>query len=613
MRTFDEIVQLVKLMQADQGPTLLQMRAVLDRYEGDWVLPIPQVPNEPQMPPLTPQLMAEAVDNLSMRAASVRPNVTCPAIDPLKDVGVRSREFAMTRRRILAATYATSKWQLGLRRFFRQLTAYHTGSILVYPDFKAKLPRIATRDPLSTFVEPRANDELRPPDYAAFITRYSGDSLRRMFPKVRAEAGGPITSTEGWKLWDVVEWHDCEQILWGLAGPVEQYGAHVQQSWVASPWMPLSPSYPNRAGRPTVVAPTNVSLGKIISRLATLTGNVDLQAKLMALNLIAHEKAIFPDVYVIGRQSGSPTILGGEWKDGREGEVNILRDVEAVGMLRTTPDPGIAQMTDRLERNFRTSTGLVPQFGGETYGALRTGRGIDALAGIAVDPRVQEMHEIVEAWLPHMNEAIFDIFKGYWGGKKYTMVSGWAGDDGEVIFTPNVHIETSSNTVSYVIPGADVIQQTQILGSLFGANAISARTFRAKHPWIDDPEKEGRIIDEEKFEEALKQSIFQQMLQGGMDPMMAVLIRNHMQKGHDIFAAVEWADQEAKRRQATEAPPAPEGMIAPPEAMPGMTAGPGALQQPMPEGEMPVAGGDQVAVPQGAAAMRELMAVMNAG
>jgi hypothetical protein len=103
------------------------------------------------------------------------------------------------------------------------------------------------------------------------------------------------------------------------------------------------------------------------------------------------------------------------------------------------------------------------------------------------------------------------------------------------------------------------------------------------------------------------------MLQGGMDPMMAVLIRNHMQKGHDIFAAVEWADQEAKRRQATEAPPAPEGMIAPPEAMPGMTAGPGALQQPMPEGEMPVAGGDQVAVPQGAAAMRELMAVMNAG
>ena len=62
MRTFDEIVQLVKLMQADQGPTLLQMRAVLDRYEGDWVLPVPQVPNEPTLPPLTPQLMAEAVD-----------------------------------------------------------------------------------------------------------------------------------------------------------------------------------------------------------------------------------------------------------------------------------------------------------------------------------------------------------------------------------------------------------------------------------------------------------------------------------------------------------------------------------------------------------------------
>jgi hypothetical protein len=611
VRSFDEIVQLVKAMQQEQGPTLLQMRAVLDRYEGDWVLPVPQVPNEPTLPPLTPQLMAEAVDNLSMRAASVRPNISCPAIDPIKDTGARSREYAMTRKRILAATYTQSKWQLGLRRFFRQLTAYHTGSILVYPDFKNEIPRIATRDPLATFVEPRANDELRPPEYAAFITRYSGDSLRRMFPKVRGEAGGPVTADDTWRMWDVVEWHDCEQILWGLCGPVEQYGQHVQQSWVQSPWMQLSPTYPNRAGRPTVVAPTNVSLGKIISRLATLTGNVDLQAKMMALTLIAHEKAIFPDVYVIGRQSGNPQIVGGQWKDGREGDVNMLMDVEAVGMLRTTPDPGIMQITDRLERNFRTSTGLVPQFGGETYGALRTGRGIDALAGIAVDPRVQEMHEIAEAWLPHMNEAIFDVYKGYWGNKKYSMSTGWAGDDDEVDFVPNKHIETTSNTVSYVIPGADVIQQTQILGSLFGANAISARTFRQKHPWIDDPEREGRIIDEEKFEEALKQSLFQQMLQGAMDPMMAVLIRNHMQQGHDIFAAVEWADQEAKRRQATEAPPAPEGMVAAPEAMPGMTAGPGALQQPLPPDEAAaVAGGDQVAVPQGAAAMRELMQVM---
>ena len=393
----------------------------------------------------------------------------------------------------------------------------------------------------------------------------------------------------------------------GLLGPVEQYTLSCEPQWRQAPWMPISPAYPNRCEAMPAVVPHNVSLGKIAGRLASMIGNVDLQAKLMTLFIIAQEKAIFPDVYIVGRQNATPQIVGGQWEDGREGKANLLMDVESIGTLRTTPDPGTMQLTDRLERNFRTSTGLVPQFGGETYGALRTGRGVDALAGIAVDPRIQEMHEIYEAWGPHLNEAIFGMYKGYWGAKKFSMHSGVPNDGELVEFVPERDIETSASTVSYVVAGADVVQQTQILGSLYGAKAISARTFRQMHPWVRDPELEGRIIDEEAFEDALKQTIIQQMVQGQMPPMIAVYVRNGLQEHGDIFRAVEEADRKARELQAQQAPPAPEGMIAAPEAMPGMAGGPGMLQQPAPEAVPPQ---EQVAVPEGAAAMRQLMQVM---
>lgn len=607
MRSFDEIVQIVLDMQRLQGPTILSMRDVLDRYDGDWVLPIPSVENEPKLPPLTPALIAEAVDQMAMRAASVRPTVTCAAIDSSKDRGRRSRAYATKRRRILAATYHASKWQLGRRRFYRQLSAYYTGSLVVIPDFTLGMPLIEVRDPLGTYVEPQANEQLRVPEYVCFITRHSGAYLRNRYPRCRMENGGPISNVDTAELWDVMEWYDNDQTLWGLVGPVRNSGLHINQRMMATPWMQLSPSFPNKAGVVPAVVPHNVSLGKIASRIGSLLGNVDLQAKLTALDILAQEKAIFPDTFAIGRQNGMPQIIGGVWKDGREGDINMLMDVEQIGVLRSTPDVRTTQTIDRLERNFRTSTGLVPQFGGETYGALRTGRGIDALAGMAVDPRVQELHEIDEAYMPHLNEAIFATYEGYWPDKKYVLFSGWPGDLGEVDFVPSEHIETRNNTVSYSIAGADVIQQTQILGSLLGTGTISRKTFRAKHPWIDDPEMESAAVEEEQIEDALKQSILSRLAQGQLPIQVAVKVRNHLAAGDDIFTAVEKADREVREMQATPAPPAPEGMTAAPEAMPGLAAG---SPQEMAQQGGPL--GPQVQVPGDVSRMRQLMQVMGA-
>jgi hypothetical protein len=328
----------------------------------------------------------------------------------------------------------------------------------------------------------------------------------------------------------------------------------------------------------------------------------------MALDILAQEKAIWPDMYAIGRSGGMPRIIGGVWKDGREGDINLLQDVESIGQIRSTPDIRTTQIIDRLERNFRTSTGLLPQFGGETYGALRTGRGIDALTGMALDPRIQELHEISEAWLPHLNAAILETYKAYWPDKKFSMYSGWAGDKGIVEFTPKEHIETTDNTVSYNLPGADVIQQTQILGSLRGAKAISGRTFRAMHPYIDDPEAEERLVQDEDFDEALRQSILQKLLSGEMPLVVSALIKKYVADGLDIFDAVVAADEEMRRRQATEAPEPPEGMVEAPETMPGLAAPPEQMMaMQAPQGQRPAMAPDR------RAQMAQLLQAMGQG
>jgi len=601
-----QIVEAVRLMQADQGVLFQRMRDILVRYEGEWVMPMIDIANEPKMPQLTPALIGEAIDQIALRAASTTPTVFSPPIEYNKDKGKRSREYGSIRANIINATYDASRWQLGRRRYYRHMTAYHTAAIVVVPDEKSKIPRIEVRDPLSSYIEPMANESLRDPNYGAFVNRYSGQFLRNLFPAVRSENGGPITDRDMIQLWDVVEWYDCEHLVWGLMGPCDSQGQHINSNQMyqttVSPNMELS-RLPNRAEMPPICMPHNVSLGRIASRIGSLLGNIDLQAKLMGLNVIAQEKAIFPDTYIVGSKGSEPKLVGGKWADGRSGDVNIIEDADTVGVLRSTPDPNTGQLIDRLERNFRTSTSLVPQFGGETYGAMRTGRAIDALSGMALDPRVQELHEITESYLPSLHRAVLATYKGYWPNKQYSMYCGYGNNRKLIEFTPSEHIETLETSLSYYIAGADMMQLTQVLGSLYGAQAISLRTFREQHPMVGNADAEAAQAREEQLEQAVMAGLVQQVTTGMLPPTILSMVAKRVGNGESVFDAVEKIDEELRKLQATPAPPPPEGMTAPPESMPGLTGGPAADQQPAPA--------PRVNVPADAQAMRQVMQAMS--
>jgi len=487
-----------------------------------------------------------------------------------------------------------------MRRAYRHLAGYATSCLVVTPDFEKGLPRIDVRDPLGVYPEPKAYEDVEPPRNCGFIYGKSGDWLRAHYPAARQENGGPVASDDNARqeLWDVCEWVDSEHIVIGIMGP--RYSHHNQTYPYHSTQIELSRA-PNKSGMPCVITPGRVSLDKIASSVSNVVGIVDLMSKMMALEIIAQEKAIFPDRYIIGRSGQVPMIVGGEWKDGREGEVNVLLDAEAIGELKSTPDPSTNIAIDRLERNARISTGTVPQIGGETYGALRTGRGIDSLMGAALDPRIQEMQEIMEAHLPHLNECLFATYEGYFGAKQFSMFTGYAGDFGQVEFTPNEHFETHDNVVSYSIPGADIQGTTIQLGQLLSMKGISLRTFRTKHPFIEDAEAEGRRVDEEQLEEAVMAAIQQQALSGQLPVVYVSKIEKHRRKGFDIFEAIEKADSEIREEQAAVAPAPEQGMAMAPEQAMGLAAGP--------EGMVPQSGG-QGGSPEEAA---QLIGALRAG
>ena len=576
MYTFEEIVAIVKQRQQNGSALLQRMLDVKERYNGEYVIPIPSMEEEPVLPPLTPALISENIDAVAQRAASVMPFIGCPAVDASKERGVRSREYADIRRKALAATWYQSKYKVKIRRAYRHLAGYATACLVVSPDFDKGIPRIDVRDPLGVYPEAKAYEDVDPPANVGFIHGKSGEWLRNHYPAARQENGGPIPPEDrsSQELWDVVEWIDAEHIVIGIMGPRYEHYNQVYGHHAAT--IELSRA-PNKAGMPCVITPGRITLDRIASSISNIVGIVDLMSKMMALEIMAQEKAIFPDRYIIGRSGQVPMIVGGEWKDGREGAVNVLLDAEQIGELRSTPDPSTNIAIDRLERNARISTGTVPQIGGESYGALRTGRGIDALMGAALDPRIQELQEIMEAHLPYLNECLFSSYKGYFGGKKFSMFTGYAGDFGQVEFTPNEHFEISDNVVSHSIPGADIQGTTIQLGQLLSMKGISLRTFRTKHPFIEDAEMEGRRVDEEQLEEAVMAAIQQQALSGQLPVVYVSKIEKHRKKGLDIFEAIEKADAEIREEQAAVAPTPEEGMAIAPEQAMGLAAGPAGM------------------------------------
>ncbi len=575
-----EIVNTMWQRRQRDSYLLRQMIEARDRYNGDVVVPMPDVDGEPTLGSISPQIVADGIDHNAMRAASVIPSISCPALG----TNPRAKENAALRRRALYANWHWNGMELILYRYFRHYIGYGTATMVVVPDFEEERARIELRDPLTSYPELRAPEDFRSPINVGFVFGRSEDWLFTNYPNARNSLRAVGTNM----LWDIVEWIDQDDIVMGVLGPrnvLATYDDRVYGSTAGPSQNSMElRRWPNRAGCVPCAVPRRATLDRIMGQLTHVFPTIDLMDRMTALEMISAERQTFPDMVIMGKRTAIPALHGGRWKDGREGEPNIVLDADGVQLLNTNVSQGTMQAIQALERSARTSGGVLTQFGGETSGAYRTGRALDTLAGFSVDPRVMEAQKFAARALETINRAVAEVEKGYWPNKKYTVFSGWAGDVELVDYVPDKLYQTTENAVTYALPGTDISQATIATTQLVGAGLMSKHTGRTNHPLVADALLEEKHIIHERIEDAMLVTFLQNASQGTLPLIDLVTIDEVYLKTGSMIEAVRKADEQARQRQAQQAPQPGPDQVAVPEAQPGLAMpGQGAESQPAPQ------------------------------
>ena len=568
---FSSVVSVMRQRISQDSDLLRYMVAIRDRYNGDVVVPLNDVQGQRPIEPPVPRLIQEAIDHTAMRANSMLPRITCPA-EKHTD---KSEKQALIRRRSLYGAWYENYMEQKLYRAYRHFVGYGTFSFLVMPDDNLGTATINLRDPLTTYPELLAPDDIRPPLNVGYIFGRSSAWIRDHYPdgyqSMMAFAQGRDWDT----LWDMVEWIDETDVVIGILGPRQPAYAPQEQRPYGYSGYEIA-RWPNRAGMVPAVTPRRVTLDKILGQVSTLIATTDLFARLTALDIAAAEKAIFPDVAVIGRGPTPPQLISGPWKDGRTGEVNLLTE-STVQVLQSAPGPLTGPILDRMESAIRDSGGIPELFGGQATGGARTGAGMAALGGFSVDPRIQEANSIMGRALSRVNEAWMATQEGYYTDKKFTVFPGMPGVDETTEYIPGQDFAFKANVVSYPFPGSELSQISVAVTQLVGSKIMSRATGRQKHPFIDDAQQEENNIDEEALTDAFQAGIQQQLAsgQGVQLPTVARTIQL-LRDGKDLIDAYMQAQAE------TPTPPAAEpGATGGP---PGPGGPPGAGQPPGPPG-----------------------------
>ncbi len=559
------------------GDVFRAMELARAHYNGDVVFPLYDVKGQTQASPISARLVTESIDNLSRMSTMGRPQIHCPALFPYKEKGKGSQDEAAIKRRALYARWDESALaDILLRRAYRHFGGYGTASFIAVPNYERGGAGVELRNPLGAYPELRTLDDVRDPINVGFVVARSYEWICHMWPWMRGEMGAQGNTIDG--MWDVLEWIDHECIVLGILGPSNRsWGTTWQRN--GAPGGVEVARFPNKAEMVPVAMPRRMTMDRIQGIADSILPAVENLERMKLLDNAAAEKAIFPDLVILGQDGREARLISGRWHDGREGIPNELVDAQ-VQVLNWSPGPMNHSNIDRQERDIRVSTGLIPQTGGETYGGLRTGRAIDAIGGFSIDPRVQEAQEIMARSLTQLNKAIMAVEKGYFGQRKFTVFSGWPSESGETEYTPDKHFASDANVVTYSFPGTDVSSITVAIGQLLGAGILSRRAARLLHPLVEDKEGVETEVLVEHLTDAAIAGLLQQIGSGALPLVDQARIIQLVGKGETIWDAVTTASREAQERQAALAPPPEQGQAAAPEAQPGLALPGQGVEQP---------------------------------
>ncbi len=570
-RTADEICRLYDERRRARGVELAKMRDMATLYGGDVVVPLPELGRSEKAAVVNFARMG--IDQMGMRCGSLVPELDYPSVARAGNPdGPRKR--AATRRRVNQQWWTESKINLVNRKRGRYLFGYATAAVLVRPDFNARIPRWETFSPLDAFGAPTSSElEVVPDDCILAQLRPVSWVLAR-YPELTLT----YKDCKPGDLVDVLTYVDCDEIH--LVAARRPRAVQVLQFNLASDSYDYGQvdgvtlkKVVNRAERPLVTFANGIGLEKPVSQFQSLPGMYQVQAELMALGIIARQKSVFAEEWLVSDDNSQvPDVV--RKADGRTGEVGI---VSGGRFDRWMPHPQVLndQGLAMLERNQRVEARMPASMSGEAASNVRTGRTVDALMQAATDPTLQEAQEILEVAMHAEDLMAIAIDRGFWRGETktiYVSTKGYKGTssfDGEVTYNVDEVWETDRHEVRYPFPGVDVHSLNIAIGQEIGMGFMTKRRGAELSPLVHDAEK---VLDErayEDLEEGLKMALVQQVAVPGSGITLPDYVRVMdlvRDDKMDLAKAFAQVQKEAQERQAQQAPPGA------PESMPGVEA-----------------------------------------
>lgn len=568
--TVEQIAALYHQRVTEQGKLLTTMRQVKDAYNGDIVVPLPEMDRSEKA--AVANLVQVGLDHNAMRIASVTPDIYYP---PVKPGNKRSEKNAAIRRRANFGWWERTRMGLKLRRRARYLIGYGMSSVIVRPNFDLGIPTWHVRDPLTTFPAPAQDpDHLTPVDVIYTLNR-SLSWLQTRYPDqlLRLEQGAERNPDA---IYTLLEYVDGEEHVLAVLGKTPD--PYADQRIQGAPVVELE-RVPNRIEVCPAVVAGRITLERRQGQFDQVVGMHQAMAKLMALEMIAAERAVFPDTYLVSRPGETAAFIAGPY-EGRTGDVNIVSG----GDVHTTPGvpgPATGNIIDRIERAERITAGVASEYGGESPSNVRTGKRGDAVMSAMVDMPIAEHQEILAASLVEENRRAISIAKNYFGNQPQSFYVSWRRAKGQVDYTPNDNFDSDRCEVTYPQPGLDSNQLVVGIGQRLGLGVISRYSAQILDPMVSDPERERDRVEAEAVHDAVKAGLLAQVQQGTLSVVDAAKIAQLVvEEKQDLFEAILTVQNQTQTAQASSGPPgSPEGTspAGSPETQPGLGT---AAQQP---------------------------------
>ena len=560
----DQIVALHRRRKNKAMKVLAAGKRVQQVYDGEWETALPEL--EARERTQVANMLLEGVEQNAMRIASTDPTVKFP---PENNSGA-ARKRADDRRQIIEAWHFENKMKLLRRSRARQLIAFATSPVWIRPGGANGVPVWEMWDALNTFPSNMRAGEMVPDNVVYEFQRSWAQIQNDYMLGSRLPLGKNQTPDT---MVDCLMYADAyEMVLIAIA---------KDSDGEFSPT--LCQRVPNLAGRPCVIVPGRITLGRLQGQFDQMIGMYEAQGLLWAMHLQALKRSIFAETWLEARPNEDARIIvPADPVRGTVGQV----EGGALQTYRADPSVQTGQTMDRLERSQRLNGGVPAEFGGESGSNIRTARRGSQVLSSAVDFPIQEHQDILAAANMEENKVAIAIAKAYGGDTERTLLVPFG--DGQVTYKANDAFPVDTHQVAYPFSGVSADGLVVEILQRVGAGEMSLLSAMEVDPLIDDAKYEHQRVIVEQVEKAHLAAIQQQASDpnGPYTPEnLSRLTQLLVEKQMPLYEAEAQLHKEiqAKQQKATEGQLPPEQMQ-PGNAVAGAPGTPGAANpgQPAP-------------------------------